>query len=369
MRPRIILMDFISQLKEWKRSPGTMFWTFAFPILMMLIFGAIFSDMDDVSYDLYVQDLDGTGSSEQFLSGISQIDAVNIINISADENLDDYIEEHNCKAVLVIPEGFQAQAMQSVTDPNATVNLTLKLDPSQQSSNGVIWSIILNSANQMNLQLAQGSNVVGIQEESLMSENFEYIDFFMPAVIGITVMNSAVYGTIFRNTRYKKVGILRKLLTTPIKRSEWMVSKMLFMTFLGFVSSAAIIGTGIAVFDINVHINAFLFLIIVSAAFAFSGMALVLTRYITDEEIADSAAGALTFPMLFLAGTFFPLEGMPSYLQAIAKFLPLYYVNEGLRDAMIYSNWEGAVFNSMIVFVLAVVVFTLGVILTRWKDD
>jgi len=48
-----------------------------------------------------------------------------------------------------------------------------------------------------------------------------------------------------------------------------------------------------------------------------------LLLFCADENAANAAASAITFPMLFLASTFIPRETMPDYLQTVAKLLPL----------------------------------------------
>ena len=161
---------------------------------------------------------------------------------------------------------------------------------------------------------------------------------------------------------------MRKLTTTPLRRSEWLMGMMLFMTLLALISAALILVVGIALFKVSVVLNPLFIVIIISEAFAFAGLGMIISRFVKEEETADSTAGAITFPMMFLAGTFFPLEQMPGYLQTIAKFLPLYYVNEGLRDAMIYNDPAGALYNTMVILIVAVVFFVLGVVLTKWKE-
>jgi ABC-2 type transport system permease protein len=141
------------------------------------------------------------------------------------------------------------------------------------------------------------------------------------------------------------------------------------MVFLAFLSTTVIILVGIVVFGVSVHINIFMILTVVSASFAFSGMGMIVTRFVREEESADTAGSAITMPMMFLAGTFIPLEQMPEYLQIIAKFLPLYYVNEGLRDSMIFGDMNGAFVNTAIIGVLAVVFFVIGMFVTSWKED
>jgi ABC-type multidrug transport system permease subunit len=63
------------------------------------------------------------------------------------------------------------------------------------------------------------------------------------------------------------------------------------------------------------------------------------------------------------------VESMPSIIQIIARALPLYYVNEGLRNAMIYMNQTEALINGGIVLIFAAIFFIAGVILTKWKED
>ena len=96
---------------------------------------------------------------------------------------------------------------------------------------------------------------------------------------------------------------------------------------------------------------------------------MIIGRFVKDQETADMAGGAVTFPMMFLAGTFFSLDMMPEFMQLIAQVLPLYYVNEGLRNAMIYSDMDKTLYFTAFVLVFAAVFFIIGIILTKWKED
>jgi ABC-2 type transport system permease protein len=96
---------------------------------------------------------------------------------------------------------------------------------------------------------------------------------------------------------------------------------------------------------------------------------MIIGRFVKEQETADMAGGAITFPMMFLAGTFFPLESMPDFMQSIAQVLPLYYVNEGMRNAMIYADIDKTLIFSTFVLVFATVFFIAGILLTKWKED
>ena len=400
MNLKIIANDFLASLKNYYRSKGTLFWSLAFPILLILLFGAIFSGSEG-SYTLYVKNYDYQngefiasilkqnetgmefiGNFTNFYDAIyHQLNLTNVTKIkiikdsdaSNEKELQEYIEANKgkIKSLMVIPKNYGLKLGMAIAEKNVTKaeNITLMLDPSETQRNAVIMAVLSQFMNQFNLMIAGGDNFARFNTTSIIQKEYEYIDFFIPGIIGLSVMTTSIYGSIERNTKFRKNGILRKLLTTPITRGEWILAKMLFMLFLAFVSTFVILLVGILVWGVSVQINIYLFILIISASFAFSGMGMIVTRFVKDEETADSAGGAITFPMMFLAGTFFPLEIMPPFLQIIAKILPLYYVNEGLRDAMILGDKAGALFNSIVIFIFAIIVFAIGVVITSWKEE
>ncbi|HER45679.1 MAG TPA: hypothetical protein ENO12_02570, partial [Thermoplasmatales archaeon] len=77
---------------------------------------------------------------------------------------------------------------------------------------------------------------------------------------------------------------------------------------LGVISTSVAIGVGVLAFGIKVNINLLSIAIIVATSFLFSGIGMIIGRFVKEEETADMAAGAISFPMMFLAGTFFAVE-------------------------------------------------------------
>ncbi len=379
MNFKFIFHDLHANIKTWMRSPGTVFWTVLFPILLILIFGAIFSGGGDDEFNIVVQDLDNTILSDEFITNLDNTSLLNVVQINTGKNVSKFMHDEDKPVALVIPKGFNdamTEYIESQFDPSIEFddtslpfNLTLYYDPSDQTTTSILRSIIASVIFELNMNIIGGENVIGINEQSSIGEDFDYIDFFLPGMIGFTIMTSCIYGSIERNTKYRKDGILRKLLTMPITRAEWILSKMLFMLFLSFVSTLVILIVGILVWDISIKINIFFFILVISTSFLFSGIGMIIGRFVKEQETADMAGGAITFPMMFLAGTFFPLESMPDFMQSIAQILPLYYVNEGMRNAMIYADIDKTLFFSAFVLVFATVFFIVGILLTKWKED
>jgi len=360
MKAKAIIGDIKASVKNWYRNKAALFWTLAFPILLILLFGEIFSGGSE-SYTIYVKDMDDSMLSHTLINAMENISIINLQPIGKNADVKEYAKKH---AVLEIPHGFQNAIFEG-----KRCNLTLYLDPSKEQTNSAIRSFISSIINEINLRFNNASIIVGYEEKYVVAEQFKYIDFFIPGIIGMTIMTSAIYGSIEINVKYRKRGMLKKLLTTPLQRGEWILSKMIYQLMISFISAIAIIAVGITVFHLKASFNFTSILIIIAASFAFTGIGMIIARFVNEEETADSAASAITFPMMFLAGTFFPLEIMPSFLQIVAKILPLYYVNEGLRNAMIYHDGNAAMLNAVVIATFAIIVFGIGVVLTNWKEE
>ena len=360
-----ILVDFLATARMFSRSKSSIFWTLAFPIILVVLFGAIFSGLGEATYSLYIQDKDGTAMSEQFIGTLDQTEALNIVMVQPDIDPDQYIKDNSLTTFMIRPQGFQTAVMSGGAQ---NVTLDLRLDQTSTSA-GIVSGIVGSVAENWNLQIAQAVPTIYIQVGSIISEGFTFIDFFLPGVIGLTIMVSTVNYMVSVNVRYRNAGMFAKYITTPFKRIEFLISRMLWQLVVTAMSVAAILLIGILLFEVSIALDPISILLLIFGSILFSAMGMAMARFIKEEETADAAAMAVTFPMMFLAGSFFPLESMPGYLQAFAQVLPLTYLNNGLRDSMIYGNYESAMFNLAVVVVVALVLMVIGAAITRWKTD
>ena len=74
---------------------------------------------------------------------------------------------------------------------------------------------------------------------------------------------------------------------------------------------------------------------IVVGAMAFTALGYVIASFAPTEESANFIVSAVQFPMMFLSGIFFPLQGLPDWLHTVASFLPLTYLGDALRQTMV----------------------------------
>lgn len=351
------------------REKTTMFFTLAFPIILILVFGTIFMGKDNVNFQLHVQDLDQSGSSAKSIKTLGQSGKFKITKVDPAVNAAQYVRDNKVNLVLIIPRGFAASLTRrlALKDFKATVSITYVYDP---SSSAVPTKIeILNGVLAgLNQEMSGVPPFVRSVEQSILTKRYQFIEFFIPGIIAMAVMTLSLFGTVNLNTELRQKGIIRKLSTTPITRTEWILSDILYQFILAVVSTAAMLLVSYAVFHVSLHINAWLPAFILLNVFAFVGIGMILTRFVKEAQSAAAAANAISFPMMFLSGSFFPIELMPGFLQTLARTLPLYYVNEGLRASMILDDNRAALRDAAVIGIFAAVVFILGIMATKWEE-
>ena len=369
MNLRVVGANLVVSIKSFYREKTAMFFTIAFPILLILVFGTIFMDQENVSFDLYVQDLDHTEFSAQLVETLKLNGKFKITKVEPAINATQYAKDNKLNLVLIIPEDYERSLKQRIEtdDPNASVTITYIYDPSSSSVSTKMQ--ILNSVFAgINQEVFGKPSFIRTAETSILTKKYRFIEFFIPGIIAMAVMTASLFGTVNLNTELRQKGVIRKLSTTPITRTDWILSNILYQFILAVVSTIAMLLVGYAVFHVSLQINAWLPVFIVLDVFAFVGIGMILTRFVKEAQSAAAAANAITFPMMFLSGSFFPIEMMPGFLQTFARLLPLYYVNEGLRASMVFVDNMAALRYSAIIGVFAAVVFILGVITTKWEE-
>src|SRR5665811_2480526 len=83
--------------------------------------------------------------------------------------------------------------------------------------------------------------------------------FFIPGVIAMAVMIASLFGTVNMNTELLQKGIIRKLSTTPITRTDWILSNILYQFLLAIISTIAMLLVSYGVFHVDLHINCLLY--------------------------------------------------------------------------------------------------------------
>ncbi len=365
-----ILVDLSASAKQYLRSKVGAFFTFLFPILLILLFGAIFTNTGSTSITLPVQNLDSSGvHSYEFIASLNLTGVVKIKEIPSDVDLQTYIKDNSLSLALQIPANFSQRidAIKSGTISGFAL-VTLYGDQSQ-SSYATAISVVGTVANNMNYYVLEDAQpIVQMGEPKSIKEQFTYMDYFLPGIVGMTVMTNSLFSMTSICATYRDRSYFKLLATTKLKKHEWLISRFLLYTILMYLSLIATYAVGKAAFNMHSSLTPLTFALIPAGAFLFVSMGMLLGSALKDPESGVAVANAVGFPMMFLSGSFFQIEMFPSFMQVVSKALPLTYLNNGLRDTMVYGNGISALINLAVIAGLGIVFAVLASKAMSWKE-
>jgi ABC-2 type transport system permease protein len=339
-----------------------LFFSLIFPVILILIFGAIFSGGSNGTITVYVQNQDGGQISTSFVDALNSTGTLNVQLVDASENFTRYLADHSSSDGIVIPANFSLNYM-----AGTPVNVTVYGNPSQSSS-AIVSGTVTGVTNGFNLQRFGGSPVIGISQTTVTTQATEYIDFLIPGLVGFSILVSPMFSLVNISSEYKKIKLFKQLSLTPLTKMEWLASKVLWYIFLSVASFLLMVAVGVFAFDAHVALTLWLLPFLVLGPMLFASLGMLVGTLTKSVETAGVVGNIITFPMMFLSGTFFPISLMPQYLQSFAHVLPLFYVIEGLNAVMIYGNYAQALVDIAVVAVITLIVFVAAAKLFKWRE-
>ncbi len=371
-----ILSDFKVYSRGFLRNKFGLFFGLIFPVILILIFGAIFSGGGSGTISVYAQNRDTGLDSTQYpnvpaqyrnisgsyLQALNSTGTIKVITVDSSINFTEYMSKNSIENGLTIPEGFTASYV--MYQP---VNVTVYTNPSG-STGGTVLGIVGAINNEFNLGAYNGSAIISTTQKTVSSQE-NYIDFLVPGLIGFAILVNPMFSLVEISSIYKKNKLFKQLSLTPLTKMEWLIAKILWYIVLSSASFLLMAGVGIAVFGANITLTAWLIPFLLIGPMLFASLGMLIGTVTKNPETAGVIGNVVTFPMMFLSGTFFPIAFMPEYLQTFAHVLPLFYVVEGLNNVMVYQNYMGAVVDLAVIGVITLVVFILASKLFKWRED
>jgi ABC-2 type transport system permease protein len=367
-----IYSDFKTFSRGYLRNKFGLFFGLIFPVILILIFGAIFSGGSSGTVTVYVQNQDKgpfaspqMDISSQFLAALNDSGTITVITVGTSENLSKYLSDRSSSEGIVIPEDFSANYLSG-----HRVNVTVYGNPTSSSS-GIVAGTVAGVINYFNLNYYQRNAVpiIGITSTTVNTQQTKYIDFLIPGLIGFSILTSPMFSLVNISSEYKKTKLFKQLSLTPLTKMEWLTSKVMWYIVLTIAGFLLMVGVGIFAFGANVILTPMLIPFLILGPTLFASLGMLVGTVTKSPETAGVVGNIVTFPMMFLSGTFFPISAMPQYLQAIAHVLPLFYVIEGLNNVMVYGNILGALIDLAVVLVITAVIFIAAVKLFKWRED
>lgn len=323
----------IARNKEFLRDRAALSWNIIFPFLIVLGFAFAFSGNNDDQYKVGVIQLDKT-SNHDFL----QLQHIQFITVD------------NQSIAMTKVARHQLDMLLDVDNNRYWINST--------SAKGYFLERLLNPST---------SNTYS--REMLTGPQVRYVDWLIPGVLGMNMMFSALYGVGYVIVRYRKNGVLKRLKATPLNALEFLSAQLASRLWLILaVVSVIYIGTNFFVHFI-MH-GKYLHLLAVFAVGAFSMicLGLVIASRLRSEELADGMLNLATWPMMFLSGVWFSLDGLHPWVQKLGQAFPLTHITTAARAIMLDGASLADVAGHLaILAIMSFIFLLLGALLFRWE--
>lgn len=317
-------------VKRSFRDKTALFFVFLFPLIFLFIFGGIFGKDSDVSFRIALINQSDSSFAQEFTN---KAKSEKVFKIDAESNtLDKAKEKMNrgqLDAAIVLPSDFGAvKEGSSYPSGQAKIYYTQNNEQAGQT----LGSVLNQQFNGINSQFVKITAPFSASAEQTNDKSLSRFDYIFAGLVGFSIMGLGIFGPINYFPQMKKQGILRRIHTTPIRPWQYFISSVLSQSVIGLLSIALMFAVAITVFNLNVVGNALalIFFIVLSIVLIF-GIGLAIGGWAKNENQAAPLGNLITFPMIFLSGTFFPRFLMPDWLQQVSNFIPLTPVIDGVR--------------------------------------
>lgn len=340
------------------RNRTALFFLLGFPLIFMLLFGYLF----------------GTGETRLSI-GIAGEDISPLAGVIADqmEQTEGFtVHRGDLQSELSAIEDGNRTVVLAFSEPEGDHALDARIYVNQ--SNPQFAQIGLNAVEQFllrsELEMAGQPRMIRSDIASVEGDEFQFIDFFLPGVIGISLMVNGIQSLSTTFVAFREKGILRRIKATPFPLWQFILSRITTQVVIAVIQMVILVAIALVLFNVNLSDSYFSALVlVVLGAFAFLGIGFVISAFASNTDVADSAGTIVTIPMMFLSGVFFPVDDAPGVLQPIIQVLPLTYLVEGLRTVLIDGGTLNDTWLEMGVLVAtAVVGFLVSVRFFRWES-
>jgi ABC-type multidrug transport system permease subunit len=314
------------------REPEALFWVFLFPIVLALVLSVAFKNqgVDTVQVGAVTGAL-----AERWGAALEEAEAIDFIPYESSETAGRKLRSG---AVAALVEGDET--------------LVIRYDPTRPE--GETARLRINDA----VQQAEGRvDLVPVMTDVVTEHGSRYIDFLIPGLLGMNLMGTGIWGTGFAIVDMRQKKLLKRLLVTPMKRTNFLFAQML-SRFLFLVFEVAVI-TVFGVWALGVPFRgsflAFAF-VCTLGALCFAGIGLLVA---SRSQTVEGVSGLMNFvmlPMWLLSGVFFSYENFPAVFHPLIRLLPLTALNDGLRGIML----EGEAATALLVETGVLLVWTVG---------
>jgi len=273
-----------ANLKSFVRDRPALFWTLAFPVVFVILFGTIFSG-SGAQYNLAWVDQDGGQAAVALRQAFAANAPVGLTDGTWEEAKAKMLSG-DVDGILVIPKGLQAviDSAQAGQHPDP-VEVTVVTDPSRSNTALAIQQIATGLVMAANLRLSGATPLLTVLPDALQTNQLNSVSFFVPSILAMALMQLGVFSAIPLVEQREKL-ILKRLGATPLPRWTLVASNIVVRLLIALVQTVLIVSIGIALFDVAIVgslVMAFGFVVLGAVTFIAIGYVIRSAFQVLDE--------------------------------------------------------------------------------------
>ncbi|WP_370943649.1 ABC transporter permease [Amycolatopsis sp. cg5] len=339
-----------AMIKGFVRDKATLFFTFLFPLMFLVIFGLIFGNQSTSKTSI------GVVGDGPVIQALGQSPALELKRLGTAEEAARQVKDGD------LP-GFVAE--------NGT-GITLRFAASDQAKAGMIVGMVNGVVDQANIAATGQPPRFTLQTAQIEDSSLKPIQFLTPGILSWAVSIGAVFGAAMTLVNWRRKQVLRRLRLAPISPVTVLGSRV--VVTLGVALAQAVIFVGIAllpVFGLKLSGQWWLAVpLLVLGALAFFSIGMLVGAFCKTEEAANGAGNLVILPMAFLSGSFFPTDGLPGWLKAVSNIFPMKHLNTGMTDVMVRGKgFEALLVPGAVLIAFTVVIGFIAAKVFKWEDS
>jgi ABC-2 type transport system permease protein len=363
----------VKDTKTFFRERGTVFWTIAFPVLIMLLFTAIFGREIPFNANIGIVNEDGqTQITESVLSGLSSTGFLTLRNFSDAAEAMRELNATNVRAVLTLPQGFT----QSLFLQNASVSLIIdgsNLDVARLIEDGIktFFREYYKTFHNQTYNETYVEPIVVNAETSFVGEKKGYKENIVPGMLCYPLLFSSMVVSTGAIVYEREKGTLKKIRASPIRPINVLFGKTLAALFQTTISIFIMVVLAILLLSPKLNWD-FTLLVPIMFLGSMNGIALglIVSCIGRSPQEASNAATTVAIVLQFFIGMYFPIDYLPEFMQQLGRIIPMTYAAQAIRDIMVRNATLGNIALPLATLTIStIILYGIGILLyKRWVE-
>ena len=339
------------------RSPTSVVFSLLFPIIFIVVFGAI---VDTTAINIHVGLDAKCDTSNLIYRALSKVEMLHFERYASSAEMREDIKKGRLVAIMSIRPDSKIPFI-----PHYRIDLTAGTSSSRfPLLQSTVDDILFNIDRKI---FSKNFSVAEIDINRISGREYRTIDFILPGQLGFSLLMAGVFGSAFLFFNLRQSLVLKRFFVTPIRRTYLILGEMLSRLFFQIIGFMIMVALGHFAFHFTLVNGVFTFLEMllfsILGLIIFMGIGFIISGVIENESSIAPVANTITLPQILLCGLFFPVESYPSWMQAFCKLLPLTILVDGFRKIA----FEGIHFWQMPLQIGGLVVWALVISLITIK--